>query len=163
MQATETTTFFHEDGAVLEVIPEDIPAELKSFGHWVVWRLEERDRELTKVPYNAKTGRYASTADSRTWSTFPKALQAFQSGRWDGVGFVFSSGDPFFGIDLDDCRDPESGELEEWAQAILSAFPNAYREVSPSARGIHIIARGGKAPNGKRGRLEAYSERRFFT
>jgi putative DNA primase/helicase len=150
---TETTTYFREDGAVLGDNLENIPAELKSFGHWIVHR--------DKKPYDAKTGQPASTTDSRTWATFLDALEAFQSGRWDGLGFVFSSGDPFFGIDLDNCRDPESGRLEGWAETILSAFPNAYREASPSERGVHIIARG-KGPNRKRSQLEVYSSERYF-
>jgi putative DNA primase/helicase len=106
-------------------------------------------------------GRRASTTDSRTWTTFAEALETFKSGRWDGLGFVFSSGDPFFGIDLDNCRDPETGTLEEWASKILDAFPNAYKEVSPSGSGVHIIARG-KAPSRKRGNLEVYCLARYF-
>jgi putative DNA primase/helicase len=75
---------------------------------------------------------------------------------------VFSSGDPFCGVDLDGCRDPETGEMEHWAKEIVEAL-SSYAEVSPSGRGVHIIAKG-KAPTPfKRDRIEMYSIERFFT
>jgi primase-polymerase (primpol)-like protein len=74
---------------------------------------------------------------------------------------VFSSGDPIIGIDLDNCRDPETGDLKEWAAKVCATFANAYKEVSPSGGGVHIIARG-KTPNRKRGDLEIYSSARYF-
>jgi putative DNA primase/helicase len=114
-----------------------------------------------KVPYIAGGVGRASSTDSLTWRTFEEAVQALEAGRYDGVGFVFSSGDPFAGIDLDHCRDPETGELESWAEKIVKAF-GGYAEASPSGTGVHIVVRG-KAPNKKRGRVEAYSSERFFT
>ena len=76
------------------------------------------------------------------------------------MGFVFSSGDPFAGIDLDDCRDPETGKLDAWAEEAVELF-GGYAEVSQSGAGVHIIVRG-KAPNKKRGNAEACSSERFF-
>ena len=140
---------------------ENVPEEMRQYAHWVMYRIEERNGDLTKIPYSPNTGRFASTTDSRTWATFSEALEAFESGRYDGIGFVFSSGDPFAGVDLDNCRNPVTGELEEWAAKIVTAL-GGYAEASPSGTGVHIIVRG-KAPNRKRGRVEAYSERRFFT
>jgi primase-polymerase (primpol)-like protein len=139
----------------------NIPEELRQRPQWLVWKLEERNGKLTKVPYIAGGVGRASSTDSLTWSTFEEAVQALETGRYAGIGFVFSSGDPFAGVDLDDCRDPETGELEEWAAKIVAAF-GGYAEASPSGTGVHIIVRG-KAPNKKRGRVEAYSSERFFT
>src|SRR5215217_46815 len=138
-----------------------LPEELRQRHQWVVWKLEERDGKLTKVPYIAGGGGKASSTDSLTWRSFEEVVQALETGRYNGIGFVFSSGDPFAGVDLDDCRDPETGELEEWAQKIVELL-GGYAEASPSRRGVHIIVRG-KAPNKKRGRVEAYSSERFFT
>ena len=143
------------------VATENIPEPMKTYRHWVCWRLEERAGEQTKVPYDPTTGRRASSTDSRTWRSFEEAVAALEAGAYNGLGFMFSSGDPFTGIDLDKCRDPETGELEPWAAALV-AKSGGYAEVSPSGTGVHIIVRG-KAPNKKRGRVECYSERRFFT
>ncbi len=74
---------------------------------------------------------------------------------------MFSSGDPFAGVDLDKCRNPETGELEEWATEIIQDL-DGYTEASPSGTGVHIFIRG-KAPNKKRGKVEAYSSERYFT
>lgn len=139
----------------------NIPEELRRRIQFVVYKLEERNGKTTKVPYIAGGVGKASSTDSETWRTFDEAFQALQTGRYDGIGFVFSSGDPYAGIDLDDCRDPRTGEIEEWAGEIIREFAG-YTEVSPSGTGIHIIVRG-RAPNKKRGKVEAYSERRFFT
>jgi len=137
-----------------------LPEELRQRRHWVVWKLEERDGKPTKVPYIAGGSGKASSTDSLTWRSFEEAVRALETGRYDGLGFVFSSGDPFAGVDLDDCRDPETGELEEWAAKIVEAF-GSYAEVSQSGTGVHIIVMG-KAPNKKRGKVEAYSSERYF-
>jgi len=137
-----------------------LPEELRQRRQWVVWKLEERDGKPTKVPYIAGGSGKASSTDSLTWRSFEEAVQALETGRYNGIGFVFSSGDPFAGVDLDDCRNPETGELEEWAEKIVEDF-GGYAEVSQSGTGVHIIIKG-KAPNKKRGKVEAYSLERFF-
>jgi primase-polymerase (primpol)-like protein len=139
---------------------QNIPEEMRQYRNWVVWKLEERDGDLTKMPYIAGGVGRASSTDSRTWRPFEEAVQALDTGRYSGVGFVFSSGDPFTGIDLDKCRDPVSGELEAWAEKIVEEF-GGYAEVSQSGTGVHIIVRG-KGPNKKRGKVEGYSSERYF-
>jgi putative DNA primase/helicase len=131
---------------------ENIPEELRLRPQWVMHK--------DKVPYIAGGVGKASSTDSLTWRSFEEAAKALESGRYDGIGFVFSSGDPFAGVDLDNCRDPESGELKEWAAKTVEDF-GGYAEVSQSGTGVHIIVRG-KAPNRKRGRVEAYSSERYF-
>jgi putative DNA primase/helicase len=165
---TRTPTYRKKEDVLTQVYTDregvataNIPEPMKTYRHWLCWRLEERDGKPTKIPYDPLTGRHASSTDSRTWRSFEEALAAMEVGAYDGLGFVFSSGDPYTGIDLDGCRDPETSELEPWAAAIV-AESEGYAEASPSGTGVHIIVRG-KAPNKKRGRVECYSERRFFT
>src|SRR3954463_15407939 len=149
---TETTT------ATVELIPENIPHSLKRRPQWVNWRYEERDGKLTKVPYTP-AGRKASSTDLMTWSTFEKVLDAFESGKHDGVGFVFCSGDPFAGVDLDKCRDPETGDIEEWARNIIDSFKDVVHiEVSPSREGIHLITRGVFKDGLNTKRIEVYGQ-----
>ena len=140
---------------------ENIPEELRRRPQWLVWKLEERDSKPTKIPYIAGGVGKASSTDSETWRSFDEAVVALKTGRYDGIGFVFSTGDPYAGIDLDDCRNPETGEVEEWAAKTVQEL-DGYAEISPSGTGVHIIVRG-KAPNKKRGKVEAYSSERYFT
>ncbi len=149
----------------LEVLPEGIPGELKKRPQWVCWRyaLDSKGR-FTKHPYNPRTGRMASHSDLMTWSRFETVFEAYESGAggYDGVGFVFCSGDPYTGVDLDGCRNPESGEVEAWA-AEIAALLDSYTELSPSGKGLHIVVEG-KVPKAlKLPYIEMYSIERFFT
>jgi putative DNA primase/helicase len=145
------------------VVVEDVPRQLKRRPQWVNWCLEERGDELTKIPYRPATMSRASSTDLMTWGTFEEAVDALKSDRYSGVGFVFCSGDPFVGIDLDNCRNPETGEIEEWAAGIVDVFGDAYKEISPSGCGVHIITRGKVKEPRKTPGLEIYSMERFFT
>jgi putative DNA primase/helicase len=144
--------------------PENIPDELKRRRQWIVWRYETSRGTPTKIPYSAQTGTRAKSTDLETWAYFEDALDAYRNGRYDGVGFVFSSGDPYTGIDLDHVVS-DSGEITEEARAIMDAL-GGYQEYSPSGTGVHIIIRGElrkDANHRSGGWLEVYSERRFFT
>src|SRR5829696_4985307 len=143
---------------LLLVKVEGIPEELGVRPQWVVWKAVGDKPD--KVPYSARTGRKASSTDLLTWGTFEEALQAYENGEYDGVGFVFSSADPYTGIDLDDCVD-EDGEIALWATEIVRYF-DSYTERSASGSGLHIIVRG-NVPNRRKGKIEVYSSKRFFT
>ena len=145
---------------------ENIPDQLTERPQWVCWRLETRDGKPTKVPYTPGTERRASSTDLMTWSTFDQALAAYEAGDplYDGIGFVFCNADPFVGVDLDDCLDPDSGEVARWAQKIINRVREGYVEISPSGNGIHIIVEGTVRDGGMRkGKLEMYGRGRFFT
>lgn len=138
-----------------------IPALLIALAHWVDWRYEERDGKRTKIPYCAATGLRASTTDPSTWSVYESAAAA--APRYDGIGFVFSKEDDLVGVDLDDCRDPETAEIAEWALAIVRSL-DSYTEITPSGRGLHILCRGKLPPGGRRkGKIEIYEDGRYFT
>ncbi len=155
-----------ENGArVLEVRVETIPEELKARPQWVNWRAVEKDNgKLDKHPYNPRTGRRASTTDLLTWSTFETVMEFL--GGYDGIGFVFCSGDPYTGIDLDGCVDISAGDsarVAKWATAIIEEF-DSYAEITPSGTGLHIITKG-ELPGrgGNRDSIEMYDMKRFFT
>lgn len=75
-----------------------------------------------------------------------------ENGKLSGLGFVFAEDDPFCGIDLDKCRDAESGIIKADAQKHIEAL-SSYTEISPSEKGVHVILKGKKkgekARNGK--------------
>jgi putative DNA primase/helicase len=145
---------------MLSVKVERIPEELKIRPQWVVWKAVGERPE--KIPYSAKTGLKASTTDLLSWCSFGEANEALGSGQtYSGLGFVFSSGDPFAGIDLDGCVNPETGEVAAWALEIVRHF-DSYTELSASGTGIHIIVKG-EVPNRRKGKVEVYSSKRFFT
>jgi putative DNA primase/helicase len=143
---------------LLSVKVEGIPEELRVRPQWVVWKAVGHKPD--KVPYSARTGRRASSTDLLTWSTFQEALDAYDNGEYAGLGFVFSSADPYTGIDLDDCVDAD-GEIALWAMEIVRYF-DSYTELSASGSGLHIIVRG-EVPNRRKGEVEVYSLKRFFT
>jgi len=147
-------------------IVENIPERLTERPQWVDWRLEERGDKTTKVPYTPGTLRRASSTDLMTWRTFSEALAAYEAGEppYDGIGFVFCSADPFVGIDLDGCRDRETGAVEGWAQELISSVREGYIEISPSGTGIHVIVEGTVRGGGMRkDKVEMYGRDRFFT
>lgn len=147
----------------LSVRPEDIPDEIKTYRAWVLWKRARIGNKWTKHPYCAYTERKASSTDLRTWGSFEDTLKVYEAGEYDGIGFVFSSGDPYCGVDLDDAVNPETGEVAVWAQQIIEGL-DGYTELSPSSTGIHIIVRGELPAGGNRkGPLEMYDKKRFFT
>ena len=150
------------------ISPEAIPEELRKLPLWVTWRWKKRKDGSTKPPYNPLTDKIAKPNDVSTCGTFQQALTAYkQNSRVAGIGFLFTEGDPFVGVDLDDCRDPETGEVDDWASKIVDSL-NSYTEVSPSGTGVKIFARGG-VPRGRKkkpyksGAVEIYDRGRYFT
>ena len=143
-------------------VRENFPPDMLALRRYVVWRYEERVGKSAKIPHVADgTGARASSTDPVTWRSFEAAARMFLVGGYDGVGFVFSPGDPYAGVDLDNCRDSESAALDAWASELVATL-DGYTEVSPSGTGVHVIVRGA-APNRQDGRIEAYSSGRYFT
>lgn len=162
-----------------------VPVGLKAVPRWIGWRLVERNGDMRKVPQG--TSGNIDAHKSENWMTFTDAVtflgQRLASGKWPlggGIGFVFSDDDDIGGVDLDGCRDPETGQVAAWAERVLSLFEGAYVEYSPSGTGFHVITRG--APDhldrtqrkvdiadddltvaGKDAFVEAYVSKRFFT
>ncbi|USZ68528.1 hypothetical protein NGM10_02020 [Halorussus salilacus] len=141
-----------------------IPAVLQRRPQWVCWRTEDRDGEATKVPVDPAGGGYASVRDTDTWSDYATAqAYARATAGVDGIGFVFTADDPYAGVDLDACREPATGEVEDWAIEVLRAL-DSYTEYSPSGTGFHVIVEGTVPSGGNRAdQLELYDENRYFT
>lgn len=97
-----------------------------------------------KVPFDALTGKKINPNDTANHLTYAEALRrstaygcltGFSLQPFDGVGC----------LDIDNCRNPQTGELNDKVKAILALFPGAYYEVSISGTGIHIWLRCNKA------------------
>jgi putative DNA primase/helicase len=149
----------------LAVQPEHIPVDLLDYTQFVGWQHQwDTDREAwAKRPINPATGRLASPTDPATWASFEAALDAYRRRQLDGIGFVFTADDPFTGVDLDKCRDPNTGELAPWAADIVLRL-DSYAEISPSGLGVKILVRGKlPGPGNRRGPIEMYDQARYFT
>jgi primase-polymerase (primpol)-like protein len=128
-----------------------------------------RDGRWTKPPIDPVTGHRARSNDPNTWATFDATLASARRWHLPGIGFVVTRQDPYIGIDIDRCRDPETGNVEHWASDIIAQF-GSYTEVTPSSAGVRVWIRveGQRLlPDGSAGRrngaVEIYGTGRFFT
>ncbi len=138
----------------------DIPEELRKLPQWISWRHGVTDDgKLTKLPLCSRNGKLASCTDPRDWTDFDTAVNAVS--QCDGIGFVFTTGDPFAGIDFDNKQnDPD---VHRRIMAQLLEF-GSYSEVTPSGFGAHCIVMAKLPGKGRRrGNVEIYDNARFFT
>jgi putative DNA primase/helicase len=147
---------------------ETIPAELTAAHRWTLWRFTNVQGKWTKPPFTP-TGTNASSTDPATWCPFEDVTVAYESGGFDGAGRAL--GDGYVAIDLDKCRNVQTGVIAAWAQAIVDEFPT-YWEMSPSGNGLRGILRGvlpprdAKVPDAtgrKKGDIEIYDRGRYVT
>ena len=117
-------------------------------------------KPFTKVPICPMTGTNASTTEPTTWADFDKACTFYEDfvddGGSHGLGFILR--DDLIGVDLDGCRDAETGEVAEWATTIIDLL-GSYTEISPSGTGIRIFCKGKPQPKGsnrRKGDVEIY-------
>lgn len=114
--------------------------DLASIPRWVAWRNEPQAGRITKVPKDPHTLRDAASTRPETWATRQQAEAAYQrfAPGPGGVGLIlgeWSDGYSIGGVDLDSCRDAQTGTLEPWASDVLTLL-NTYAEVSPSGTGV---------------------------
>ncbi len=112
---------------------------------WVAWQTEDReDGKPTKVPY-APNGQKAMANKPSTWGTRAQAEALVPSLPKPygiaGIGLEFTNdgnGRSIGGIDLNSCRNPQTGVIEPWATEVIKRF-NTYTEVSPSGTGVKLF------------------------
>jgi RecA/RadA recombinase len=150
--------------------PGAIPYEMTSLRRWAPWRAEwnEKKQKWTKIPHKAARPEFGLSNKSTVgWVTFDEAMAVYEANRdkFAGVGYLMTDPHGVIGFDLDNCRNPETGELAPWAAELVAKL-DTYTEVSPSGTGVHAMA-AGKLPedwtNHERG-IEVYggNEARFL-
>lgn len=155
----------------VDTLPSDCnampPHWLRRKKIWVVWRYEpDKNGKQTKVPYNPLTGSKAESDNVTTWGTYEQVQTRLERSRawaqpYSGIGFMCDGS--FVGIDVDHCRNKETGEITAWAQAIIDRFPT-WGYVTPSKEGFRLVIHAKKpGPRCKKGNVEIYEEKRFFT
>lgn len=131
-----------------------------------------------KIPMRADGESFGSSTDPTAWTDLRSAQCTAITEGLAGVGVALGRLDDgrwLAGVDLDNCRDPETGAIEPWATPIVQKMAS-YTEVSPSGCGLKIfavcddkpkIARHQVAPDYADGggdrKIEVYTEGRFFT
>jgi len=118
-----------------------IPQTLKQLSRWIVWRLETREGNQTKVPYRIN-GVKASSTNPEDWTDFDTACRAFDPAKHSGLGFVLTKEDNIVCIDLDNCIG-EDGQICDEALHIVRIM-NSWTEISQSGKGLHIFVKGSK-------------------
>ncbi len=124
---------------------EKLPQELKERGSFCLWKYEERDGRMTKVPYQIRDIR----ADSTNKATFTNYATAIGiRDKYDGIGIgVFED---ICAIDIDHCI--ENGTLSAMAEDIINRM-NSYTEYSPSGTGVRILFKAS---------LPSYDKERYY-
>jgi hypothetical protein len=145
----------------------DLPAlcEMRARPQWLAWDYVWRPEKAKwdKPPMNARTGGAGSSTDASTWSTYDQAAARASREGLPGVGYVLSPEVEDSGVDLDKCRDPETGILQAWAQVAVD-FAETYTEVSPSGRGLRFFVKG--LVDGRKidaAQVEIYTKGRYLT
>jgi predicted P-loop ATPase len=128
--------------ALIKVDQPDLTLKsLETSARWVAWQVEDRDGDTTKVPYNPHSGKWASCLAPTTWGTRAEAEEREKLlPKPYGVGGVgimlgdMGDGRSLGGVDLDTCRNPATGNTQEWATDVAMLL-NSYTETSPSLTG----------------------------
>ncbi|WP_254808445.1 DUF927 domain-containing protein [Natronosalvus amylolyticus] len=119
---------------------------LKNYPSWVGFTSD-------KMPINPETGNAARINDSSTWSDYQTA-SGYCERTGDYLGFALDGSEDIVFIDLDGCRNPETGVVEDWAVDIIDRV-DSYTELSKSGTGYHILARGDIALHAHKQKMEA--------
>lgn len=141
-------------------------AGFTSYRQFVVCQfIPQENGKTKKMPVDLRTMYHGSIHDTAIWMDAQSACAACAAlGGNYGVGFVFTVNDPFFFIDIDNCMDPQTGELSDIANEFLAAAGGAAIERSQSGTGLHIFGRGSFGGHKKKNvplGIEFYTELRF--
>ena len=121
---------------------DGIPQYMRENARFCFWKMQLRNEQLTKIPYNPKLPNSgAQTNNPETFGTLDQAMKAYQQYGGDGIGVLNDQG--LWGIDIDHCVDT-NGQLSEMAQDIIRTM-NSPTEYSPRGGGVHIYFMAAKA------------------
>jgi RecA-family ATPase len=163
-----------ESAPQVGVTTGQLPQALETFRdlkRWVNW---DYDTETPKKPCTPRTTprahklAAAKNDDPSTWGTYEDAVQSAKDFGC-GIGLMLGpngDGVDIVAFDLDDCRNPDTGELTPWAQELVDQA-DSYTEVTPSHEGLRIIGCGNihkvhttlpRPDGGHKGQVEIYSQ-----
>lgn len=105
--------------------------DIKKEPIWVGWKLVQKGEgeKPTKIPIQ-KNGDFASSTNSKTWSTFDNV--------GENKGIVFEPSTGIIGIDFDHCVN-ERGDITNAQIVDFVHSAKTYVEYSPSGTGLHLL------------------------
>lgn len=127
---------------------------INDFRQFIVWREEPPVPPATKprkVPFNHLTRLACNPHEPQRWMSRDEAETIVRGWMPEGrsysgrplidcsVGFVLTDADPFFFLDLDECRSGDGWDEE--STAVYNLFPGAAAEISINRNGLHIMGR----------------------
>ncbi len=152
---------------------QNVPESLQNVNQWILWKNINRNGKSVKLPWSVFDEPAKSTGPE-TWSSFECVVMRYDERKHAGIGFVFADGGGYAGVDLDGCRDPKSGVIDDWAWKYIDGF-RGYTEISPSGTGVKIFIRTTRKITGINAKLdhlpvkygktpgiEAYTQGRYF-
>ncbi len=137
--------------------PEGVPDELKLGDVWVCC-----DKNKAPMVALVRWRQSAKSTDPATWRSYEAAVAAFETGRYAGIGRVIEADGPYVGVDIDHCRNRETGHIDARGSRIL-ALLDSYSEVSPLGEGVKVWVRAQLGRAYVKQGLEIYPRGRYFT
>lgn len=121
---------------------ENIPAELSGAPLWLQYYLSPDPKNPDKKPRKHPEVKYATDDDKRrNLRSLDYLISKRRLKPGGGYQRWINPAEEFVYIDLDNCRDKQTGEVQPWALDLITAL-STYTEVSQSGKGLHLVARG---------------------
>lgn len=147
------------DAAMVRRLRAAVPEAVRNLPGWLLWREEPSDDpdKPRKVPYYSTDGARRH-GDQNVAEELPKLVTFEEAVRnaqalakagqhFHGLGFAPRPEFELTLLDFDNKQgDPRRARLHD---ALAALAPGAYREISPSGKGSHVILRGNGLDNAK--------------
>lgn len=114
---------------------EGIPEELLKLQRFLQWDTVVRNGKATKKP-RTKDGTWDS---GHSFDEVGDCEISAEHGiGLDMSGRIVIDGLTLVGVDMDSCRNAETGELEQWAVDVLDFYDWSFTEITPSGCGLRL-------------------------
>lgn len=125
------------------VSDDNQPQSLQQRPQWVVWKPTDDGQKIPRYgPHQpGNPNENAGWSKPENWLTFNQVVSWVSENSGYGLGFVLTEDDPFVLVDIDECRDSDTGELDTIAKDLID-HSGTWADVSVSGTGIHLLGRG---------------------